>query len=47
MGEKETKPWTTAGVGARRYAAIKEVLRASTLEEEEGGPRRLRPLDRT
>jgi hypothetical protein len=32
MGERETIPWRTVGTGAKRYAAMKEVPRASTSE---------------
>jgi hypothetical protein len=47
MGEGEIKPEVAAGVGARRYATMKDVLRASASVGDDGVLRRLRPADRT
>jgi hypothetical protein len=46
MGEGEIKPKGAAGAGARRYAAMKDIPRASTLEGGDGVSRRSRPADR-
>jgi len=40
IGEKETKPWGTTDAGARRYAAMKDMPRASTAEEGDEDSRR-------
>jgi hypothetical protein len=47
MGEGEIKPEGAAGAGARRYATMKDVTRASASEGGDEGSRRSRPADRT
>jgi hypothetical protein len=47
MGEGEIKPEGVACAGARRYATMKDIPRASALEGGDGVSKRLRPADRT
>jgi hypothetical protein len=47
IGEREIKPWGTTGAGARRYAAMNVLTRASTEEEGDEDSRRSRPTFET
>jgi hypothetical protein len=47
IGERETKPWGTTGAGTRRYATMKDMPRAYTVEEADEDSRRSRPAVKT